>query len=57
MRNFLTVLNFVKNLSVCSLVVIASSSGTDLFGENPNSIAIIGGQGDAPYAALVRSDL
>jgi len=56
MRNFLTVLNFVKNLSVCSLVVIASSSGTDLFGENPNSIAIIGGQGDAPYAALVRSD-
>jgi hypothetical protein len=56
MRNFLTVLNFVKKLSVCTLVVIASFLGTDLLGENPNSIAIIGGQGDAPYAAVVRSD-
>jgi hypothetical protein len=48
-----TVLNFVKNLSVFSLVAICTSS---LFGENPTSIAILGGQGDAPYAAIVRSD-
>src|SRR5258705_7468942 len=51
-----TVLNFVKKLSVFSLVAICSSSVTDLFGENPTSIAIVGGQGDAPYAAVVRSD-
>ena len=48
-----TVLNFVKILSVFGLVAICTSS---LFGENLNSIAIVGGQGDAPYAAIVRSD-
>src|SRR6266478_2719445 len=51
-----TVLNFVKKLSVLSLVAICTFSVTDLFGENPTSIAIVGGQGDAPYAAIVRSD-
>jgi hypothetical protein len=51
-----TLLNFVKNLSVFSLVAICSSSVTDLFGKNPTSIVIVGGQGDAPYAAIVRSD-
>src|SRR5258708_39335010 len=51
-----TVLNFIKKLSVFSLVVICAFSVTDVFGENPTSIAIVGGQGDAPYAAIVRSD-
>ena len=51
-----TVLNFVKKLSVFSLVAICSSAVTDLFGENPTSTAILGGQGDAPYAAIVRSN-
>ena len=50
-----TVLNFLR-LSVFSLVAICTSSVTDVFGENPTSIAIIGGQGDAPYAAIVGSD-
>jgi Autotransporter beta-domain len=48
--------NFVKKCGVLCFAALCSFSANHVFAKNSGPNAIIGGQGDAPYAALLEPD-